>query len=111
MPMHIMHDGTSGSFCRSGSEGCGPRDAGGVDDDLRPASGRDSEGGKMKIRGPAGIGGTDPIQSAGPARARAVQGTSAASHVDRVEISEMALFLDRISRLPDIRREKVEAVR
>jgi negative regulator of flagellin synthesis FlgM len=65
----------------------------------------------MKIRGPAGVGGAEPVQNAGPARAKAVQGASTASHVDRVEISEMALFLDKISRLPDIRREKVEAVR
>ena len=65
----------------------------------------------MKIRGPAGVGGADNIQNVGPARAKAVQGTSPASHVDRVEISEMALFLDKISRLPDIRREKVELVR
>ncbi len=65
----------------------------------------------MKIRGPAGVGGTDPIQSSGPVRTKAVQGTPAATHTDRVEISEMALFLDKISRLPDIRREKVEAVR
>ncbi len=65
----------------------------------------------MRIRGPAGVGGTDPIQNAGPVRAKAIQGTSAAAHIDRVEISEMALFLDKISRLPDIRREKVEAVR
>lgn len=65
----------------------------------------------MKIRGPAGIGGTEPIHNAGPVRTKAVQGTSAATHVDRVEISEMALFLDKISRLPEIRREKVELVR
>lgn len=65
----------------------------------------------MKIRGPAGVGGTDPIQNATPVQSKAIQGTSAATHVDRVEISEMALFLDKISRLPDIRREKVEAVR
>jgi negative regulator of flagellin synthesis FlgM len=65
----------------------------------------------MKIRGPEGVGGTEPIQNVGPARARAVQGVSAATHVDRVEISEMAVFLDKISRLPDVRQEKVQAVR
>lgn len=66
----------------------------------------------MKIRGPAGVGGAEPVQNPElSGRAKAVPGTSATSHVDRVEISEMALFLDKISRLPDIRREKVEAVR
>ena len=65
----------------------------------------------MKIRGPAGVGGADPIQNAGSVRAKAVQGTSAASRSDSVEISEMARFLDKISRLPDIRKEKVDAVK
>ena len=65
----------------------------------------------MRIRGPAGVGGADPIQSAGSLRTKAVQGTQAVSRADRVEISEMARFLDKISRLPDIRREKVNAVR
>ncbi|HUV39879.1 MAG TPA: flagellar biosynthesis anti-sigma factor FlgM [Planctomycetota bacterium] len=65
----------------------------------------------MKIRGPAGVGGADPIRSAGPLRAKTVKGTSSASRADSVEISEMAKFLEKISRLPDIRKDKVDAVK
>ena len=65
----------------------------------------------MKIRGPAGVGGADPIRSIEPLRTKAVKGTRPPSAADRVEISQMARFLDRISRLPDIRHEKVDAVR
>ena len=65
----------------------------------------------MKIRGPARMGGADPIRSSGPLRPQAVKGTSPASKADRVEISEMAKFLEKLSRLPDIRQGKVDAVK
>ena len=65
----------------------------------------------MKIRGPADIGGADPVRSVGPVRIRAVQGTQAAWRADTVEISEMARFLEKLSRLPDIRHDLVDAVR
>ena len=65
----------------------------------------------MKIRGPARAGGAEPIRSGQPLRSKAVKGTSSASRADSVEISEMAKFLEKISRLPDIRQEKVDAVK
>jgi len=69
-------------------------------------------GGVMKIRGPADIGGADPVRSLGSVRIiRGVQGTPAAWRADSVEISEMARFLDKLSRLPDIRQDLVDAVR
>jgi len=64
----------------------------------------------MKIRGPAGVGGADAIRGTGPPRSKAVKGTSSASRADSVEISEMAMFLEKLSRLPDIRQDKVDAV-
>jgi flagellar biosynthesis anti-sigma factor FlgM len=65
----------------------------------------------MKIRGPAGTGGADPIRSVGALRAKAVKVTTGASKADSVEISDVAMFLDKLSRLPDIRQDKVDAVR
>ena len=65
----------------------------------------------MKIRGPARMGGAKPIRSSTPLRPPAIQGTSSASKADRVEISEMAVFLEKLSRLPDIRQDKVDAVK
>jgi len=65
----------------------------------------------MKIRGPARVGGTEPIRSSAPLRPQAVKGTPSTWKVDRVEISEMAKFLEKLSRLPDIRQDKVDAVK
>ena len=65
----------------------------------------------MKIRGPAGVGGADPVRGTGKLRAKVVKGISSAASADSVEISEMAKFLEKLSRLPDIRQDKVDAVR
>lgn len=65
----------------------------------------------MKIRGPAGVGGPEPVRRVESVRTSAVKGTQPASRTDAVEISDMARFLDQLSRLPDIRHDRVEAVR
>jgi len=65
----------------------------------------------MKIRGPARPGGAEPIRSSETLRPKAIKGTASASKADRVEISEMAVFLEKLSRLPDIRQDKVDAVK
>jgi len=66
----------------------------------------------MQIRGPADIGGAGPVRSVGSVRIiRGAQGTSAVWRSDTVEISEMARFLEKLSRLPDIRQDLVDAVR
>jgi negative regulator of flagellin synthesis FlgM len=65
----------------------------------------------MKVRGPADIGGADPVRSVGAVRIRNVPGVQAAWRSDTVEISEIARFLDKLSRLPDIRQDLVDAVR
>jgi hypothetical protein len=65
----------------------------------------------MKIPAPAGAGGVDPIHSVSPLRTRVVGGIQAPSRADIVEISEMARFLDKLSRLPDVRQDKIDAVR
>lgn len=69
----------------------------------------------MKVRGPAGLGGAEPVRGVSSTpRAKpdaGVKPASAASKTDSVQISQMAKFLDQISRLPDIRQEKVDAVR
>jgi negative regulator of flagellin synthesis FlgM len=65
----------------------------------------------MKVRGPADIGGANPVHSVGSVRIRNVQGVQAAWRSDTVEISEIARFLDKLSRLPDIRQDLVDAVK
>jgi len=65
----------------------------------------------MKVRGPADLGGAEPVRGAKPSHARAVEGTRPVSRPDTVEISEMARFLEKLARLPEIRQDKVDAVK
>jgi anti-sigma28 factor (negative regulator of flagellin synthesis) len=66
----------------------------------------------MEVRGPGNVGGTGPIRRSDLARIRKSSGSeSSSSSSDSVEISEMARWLDQMSRLPEIREGKVSAVR
>ncbi len=65
----------------------------------------------MKVRGPADLGGAEPIRGLDAARNKAVKGTQGTPRPDTVEISEMARFLEKLSRLPEIRQDKVDAVK
>ena len=66
----------------------------------------------MNIQQTGGVGGPQPVQPNRPA-AKAYEASAAAKSapVDQAEISDKARFLDKISRAPEIRTEKVEAAR
>ena len=65
----------------------------------------------MEVRGPGNIGGINPVSRVDLNRIKAAQGTSQTSGKDSVEISELARLLDSLSRVPDIRQDKVNAVK
>ena len=65
----------------------------------------------MEVRGPGNLGGPGPICRSDLARTRKSEGSGSSSPSDSVEISEMARWLDEMSRLPEIREAKVGAVR
>ena len=66
----------------------------------------------MNIQQTGGVQGPQPVQPNRPVQ-KAAEAPSAdqTAKVDRAEISDQARFLDQISRLPDIRADKVEAAR
>ncbi len=65
----------------------------------------------MELRGPQGIEGARPL------RGKKIEGPAAAgkslsaARGDVVEISELARFMEELSRLPEIRPEKVQQLR
>ena len=65
----------------------------------------------MKVRGPAEFGGAEPVRSLDAAEEKPIKRTQATPRPDTVEISEMARFLEKLSRLPDIRQDKVDAAK
>ena len=65
----------------------------------------------MQVRGPGNIGGVNPVSRVDLNRIKAAQGTAPATGKDSVEISELARLLDCLSRVPDVREDKVRAVR
>ena len=65
----------------------------------------------MQVRGPGNIGGVNPVNRVDLSRVKATQGTGQVTGKDSVEISELARLLDCLSRVPDIREDKVRAVR
>ena len=66
---------------------------------------------EMQVRGPGNIGGVNPVSRVDLSRLKAAQGTSQVSGKDSVEISELARLLDCLSRVPDIRQDKVNTVK
>jgi len=66
---------------------------------------------RMELSGPRGVEGAKPI------RGKKIEGTPAAGKAtpaqrgDVVEISELAKFMEELSRLPEIRQEKVGQLR
>ena len=65
----------------------------------------------MQVRGPGNIGGVNPVNRVDVSRVKAAQGTNHVAGKDSVEISELARLLDCLSRVPDVREDKVRAVR
>lgn len=66
----------------------------------------------MDVQQTGGIQGPQPVQPNRAARATAkAQSAPPPKRADKAEISDKARFLEKISRLPDIRAEKVEAAR
>ena len=65
----------------------------------------------MKVSGPANLGGAEPVRDVKASQGKAIEGTRSVSRPDTVEISEMARFLEKLARLPEIRQDKVDAVK
>ena len=65
----------------------------------------------MQVRGPGNIGGVNPVSRIDLSRLKAAQGTSQVTGKDSVEISELARLLDCLSRIPDIREDKVREIK
>ncbi len=65
----------------------------------------------MQVRGPGNIGGVNPVSRIDLSRLKAAQGTSQVTGKDSVEISELARLLDSLSRIPDIREDKVREIK
>jgi negative regulator of flagellin synthesis FlgM len=66
----------------------------------------------MEIQGAGGLNGPQPIYPRLAAFSiEAGASAPAAAPRDQVEISSLGLMMEGISRLPDIRHEKVEAIR
>lgn len=66
----------------------------------------------MNIQQTGGVQGSQPLQPNRPAgKAAEAQAPQRTARTDQVEISDQARFLEKLSRMPDVRTEKVEAAR
>ena len=65
----------------------------------------------MEIRGPGNIGGVNPVTRVEFSHTQAAEGTPKVVGKDTVEISQLARMIDTLSRVPDVRQDKVNAVR
>lgn len=78
----------------------------------RPQSATHRKEAAMEIRGLGSAGSSLPVSPLQPARASALEGPAQTLRgSDQVEISDMGRILDEISRLPDIRHQKVAEIR
>lgn len=70
------------------------------------------KGASMEIQGPGSAGGSFPVLPTQSTQISSLDSASPAFRAsDHVEISEMGRLLDQISRLPEIREEKVAEIR
>jgi flagellar biosynthesis anti-sigma factor FlgM len=66
----------------------------------------------MNIQNTGGVQGPQPVQpNRTVAKAYQAQTTPKTAKVDQAEISDQARFLEKLSRLPEVRTDKVEAAR
>ena len=65
----------------------------------------------MEVRGPGNIGGINPLSKVDLVRTQATQATGKVVGKDTVEISQLARMIDALTRVPDVRMDKVNAVR
>ena len=66
----------------------------------------------MNVHPTGGIQGPQPVQPTRPTtKPERAEAAPAAARADRVEISDRARFLEKLSRLPEVRAEKIDAVR
>ena len=66
----------------------------------------------MDVHGPAPLGGPSPVSQPRPAQPQEIGSSKPPSQPsDEVEISEMGRLLDDLSRNPEIRQDRVDAVR
>lgn len=66
----------------------------------------------MEVRGPGNIGGVNPVGRVDlTPSSRGAEGTPKVAGKDTVEISQLARLLDSMSRLPEVRHDKVSAVK
>ncbi len=65
----------------------------------------------MQIYGPSGVHGAQPISSPHTRRVDAPQQTRGAQPQDEVQISSAADFVSQVQQLPDVRGDRVAALR
>lgn len=65
----------------------------------------------MQIYGPSGVHGAQNVSAPHTRRVEGPQSTSSVQPQDSVEISSSASFVDQVHQLPDIRQDRVAALR
>jgi negative regulator of flagellin synthesis FlgM len=65
----------------------------------------------MQIYGPSGVHGAQPISAPHARRVDAPQQTRGAQPQDEVQISSAADFVSQVQQLPDVRGDRVAAIR
>ena len=65
----------------------------------------------MQIYGPSGVHGAQPISSPHTRRVDAPQQTRGAQPQDEVQISSAADFVSQVQQLPDVRSDRIAAIR
>lgn len=65
----------------------------------------------MQIYGPSGVHGAQPVSAPHTRRVEGPQQTASAQPQDTLEISSSASFVDQVHQLPDVRSDRVAALR
>lgn len=65
----------------------------------------------MQIYGPGGVHGAQSITAPHARRTEAPQSTGSVQPQDEVQISSAANYVDQVHQLPDIRQDRVAAIR
>ena len=65
----------------------------------------------MQIYGPSGVHGAQPITAPHTRRVDGPQSTSSVQPQDEVQISSSASLVDQVHQMPDIRQDRVAALR
>jgi negative regulator of flagellin synthesis FlgM len=65
----------------------------------------------MQIYGPSGVHGAQPISAPHTRRVEGPQSTTNVQPQDEVQISSAASYVDQVHQMPDIRQDRVAALR